>query len=94
MHLPTRLVFSFAMTEDFETLVHGTVTVRERDSTVQIRLANLLRSTTVFQLREFLSLFWKTMMLSFAHPRSARPRPFDVFVYELLGELLMMSVIL
>lgn len=29
----------FAVTVDFETLVDGTVTVRERDSTVQIRLA-------------------------------------------------------
>lgn len=28
----------FAVTVDFETLVDGTVTVRERDSTVQIRL--------------------------------------------------------
>jgi glycyl-tRNA synthetase len=29
----------FAVTVDFETLVDGTVTVRERDSTVQIRLS-------------------------------------------------------
>lgn len=38
----------FAVTVDFDTLTNGTVTLRERDSTVQIRLPKLDVTRVVF----------------------------------------------